>query len=63
MNLVLIGLRGAGKTTVMGALLNFVPGGVGLVAADAQDQDDMVDRAGQISFRDGFARAGQRIKA
>ena len=28
---------GAGKTTVMGALLNFVPAGVELVPADAQD--------------------------
>ena len=28
---------GAGKTTVMGALLNFVPAGVHLVPADAQD--------------------------
>lgn len=32
-----------------------------VVAEDAQNQDDMVDRAGRIAFRDGFAKAGQRI--
>ncbi len=32
-----------------------------VVAEDAHDQDDMVDRAGTIAFRDGFADAGQRI--
>jgi pyruvate kinase len=32
-----------------------------VVAEDARDQDDMVDRAGSIAFRDGFARAGQRV--
>ncbi|WP_439924671.1 pyruvate kinase [Nitrobacter sp. JJSN] len=32
-----------------------------VVAEDAHDQDDMVDRAGSIAFRDGFAKAGQRI--
>jgi pyruvate kinase len=32
-----------------------------VVAEDAQDQDDMVDRAARIAFREGFARAGQRI--
>ena len=32
-----------------------------VVAEDAQDQDDMVDRAGRIAFRDGFAKAGQRV--
>src|SRR5450631_4090893 len=32
-----------------------------VVAEDAKDQDDMVDRAGSIAFRDGFARAGQRV--
>jgi pyruvate kinase len=31
------------------------------VAEDARDQDDMVSRAGQIAFRDGFVRAGQRV--
>lgn len=32
-----------------------------VVAEDAKDQDDMVDRAGRIAFRDGFAKAGQRV--
>jgi pyruvate kinase len=32
-----------------------------VVAEDARDQDDMVERACQIAFRDGFAKAGQRI--
>src|SRR3982075_676656 len=32
-----------------------------VVAEDARDQDDMVDRANRIAFRDGFARAGQRV--
>ncbi len=32
-----------------------------VVAEDAQDLDDMVNRAGSIAFRDGFAKAGQRI--
>ncbi len=32
-----------------------------VVAEDAHDQDDMVDRAGAIAFRDGFAKAGQRV--
>jgi len=32
-----------------------------VIAEDAHDQDDMVQRAGRIAFRDGFARVGQRI--
>ncbi|UGV28088.1 pyruvate kinase [Rhodopseudomonas boonkerdii] len=32
-----------------------------VVAEDAKDQDDMVDRACRIAFRDGFAKAGQRV--
>ena len=32
-----------------------------VVAEDARDQDDMVERACQIAFKEGFARAGQRI--
>jgi pyruvate kinase len=32
-----------------------------VVAEDARDQDDMVERACQITFRDGFAKAGQRV--
>ena len=32
-----------------------------VVAEDARDQDDMVNRAGSIAFRDGFVRSGQRV--
>ncbi len=32
-----------------------------VIAEEAQDQDDMIDRAGRIAFRDGFAKAGQRV--
>jgi pyruvate kinase len=32
-----------------------------VVADDAHDQDDMVDRACRIAFKDSFARSGQRI--
>lgn len=32
-----------------------------VIAEDAHDQDDMIDRAARIAFRDGFARAGQRV--
>src|SRR4029079_19364256 len=32
-----------------------------VVAEDAHDIDAMVNRAGRIAFRDGFARAGQRV--
>ena len=32
-----------------------------VVAEDAKDLDDMVNRAGSIAFRDGFAKAGQRV--
>lgn len=32
-----------------------------VVAEDARDQDDMVERACQIAFREGFAKAGQRV--
>jgi pyruvate kinase len=32
-----------------------------VVAEDAKDLNDMVNRAGSIAFRDGFARAGQRV--
>jgi pyruvate kinase len=31
-----------------------------VVAEDAHDLDDMIDRAASIAFRDGFAKAGQR---
>jgi pyruvate kinase len=32
-----------------------------VVAEDAHDQDDMVERACQIAFKEGFAKAGQRV--
>jgi pyruvate kinase len=32
-----------------------------VVAEDARDQDDMVERACQIAFKEGFAKAGQRV--
>src|SRR4051812_37797911 len=32
-----------------------------VVAEDAHNQDDMVDRASRLAFREGFAKAGQRI--
>jgi pyruvate kinase len=32
-----------------------------VIAQDARDQDDMVERASRIAFKDGFAKSGQRI--
>jgi pyruvate kinase len=32
-----------------------------VIADDAQDQDDMVERACRIAFKEGFAKAGQRV--
>ena len=32
-----------------------------VIAEDAHDQDDMIERAARIAFRDGFAKAGQRV--
>jgi pyruvate kinase len=32
-----------------------------VITEDAHDQDDMVDRASRIAFKEGFARAGQRV--
>ena len=32
-----------------------------IVAEDARDQDDMVERACRLAFKDGFAKAGQRV--
>jgi pyruvate kinase len=32
-----------------------------VVAQDARDQDDMVERACRIAFKEGFAKAGQRV--
>jgi hypothetical protein len=31
------------------------------VAEDAHDLDDMVERACRLAFKDGFAKAGQRV--
>ena len=44
-----------------GRRLSLVWGVHCVVAEDAHDQDDMVDRAGSIAFRDGFAKSGQRV--
>jgi pyruvate kinase len=44
-----------------GRKLSLVWGVHCVVAEDARDQDDMVDRACRITFREGFARAGQRV--
>ena len=32
-----------------------------VVTEDAHDQDDMVDRACRIAFKEGFAKPGQRV--
>jgi pyruvate kinase len=32
-----------------------------VLAEDARDLDDMVDRASRLAFKDGFARTGQRV--
>ena len=42
-----------------GRRLALVWGVHSVIAEDARDQDDMVDRACRIAFREGFARAGQ----
>ena len=34
---------------------------IAIVAEDAHDQDDMVERACRLAFKDGFAKAGQRV--
>jgi pyruvate kinase len=44
-----------------GRKLSLVWGVHCVVAEDAQDQDDMVERACRIAFRDAFAKAGQRV--
>src|SRR5262249_23398520 len=44
-----------------GRRLSLVWGVHCVVAQDARDPDDMVDRASRITFREGFAKAGQRI--
>ena len=44
-----------------GRKLSLVWGVHSVVAEDARDQDDMVERACRIAFKEGFARTGQRI--
>jgi pyruvate kinase len=44
-----------------GRKLSLVWGVHCVVAEDAHDQDDMVQRACRLAFRDGFAKAGQRV--
>jgi pyruvate kinase len=47
--------------TATGRKLSLVWGVHCVVAEDARDQDDMVERACRMAFREGFAKAGQRI--
>jgi pyruvate kinase len=44
-----------------GRRLSLVWGVHCIVAEDAHDLDDMVERACRLAFKDGFARAGQRV--
>ncbi len=44
-----------------GRKLSLVWGVHCVVADDARDQDDMIERACQIAFKEGFAKAGQRV--
>ncbi len=44
-----------------GRKLSLVWGVHCVVAEDAHDQDDMVERACRIAFKEGFAKAGQRV--
>ena len=44
-----------------GRKLSLVWGVHCVVAEDAHDQDDMVQRACRLAFRDAFAKAGQRV--
>src|SRR5579863_6028430 len=44
-----------------GRKLSLVWGVHCVIAEDAHDQDDMVDRACQLAFKEGFAKAGQRV--
>jgi pyruvate kinase len=44
-----------------GRKLSLVWGVHSVIAEDARDQDDMVERACQIAFKEGFAKAGQRV--
>ena len=47
--------------TATGRKLSLVWGVHCVIAEDAQDQDDMIDRAANIAFRDGFAKSGERV--
>lgn len=44
-----------------GRKLSLVWGVHCVIAEDAHDQDDMIERAGRIAWRDGFARIGERV--
>jgi pyruvate kinase len=44
-----------------GRRLSLVWGVHCVITEDAHDQDDMVDRANRIAFREGFAKAGERV--
>ena len=44
-----------------GRKLSLVWGVHCVVAQDARDQDDMVDRACRLAFKEGLSRAGQRV--
>ncbi len=44
-----------------GRKLSVVWGIHGVLAEDAHDLDDMIDRACRLAFKEGFAKAGQRI--
>jgi pyruvate kinase len=46
---------------VTGRRLAVVWGVHSVITEDAHDQDDMVDRATRIAFKEGFAKAGQRV--
>jgi pyruvate kinase len=48
-------------TLATGRKLSLVWGVHCVVAEDARDQDDMVERACQFAFKEGFAKAGQRV--
>ncbi len=48
-------------TVATGRKLSLVWGVHSVIAEDARDQDDMVERACQIAFKEGFAKAGQRV--
>ncbi len=44
-----------------GRKLSLVWGIHSVIAEDAHDQDDMVERACRLAFKEGFAKAGQRV--